>query len=170
MIELLPYIEFNGTRTLSDDVLKEVFATIKREGTLATVFCDGKVSSPEDFIFTMKNPNNIVAFILLDGQIKGFAWLNGCSDNYAFAHFCFFKEVWGKAEAMGKAVLDYWFKFPGVEGPLFDLILGLMPKFNQRAQKFVERLGFVRVGEIPKMAVRGTDRVPSVVSYLLRTQ
>ena len=69
---------------------------------------------------------------------------------------------------VGKAMLDYWFKFPGPDGPLFDVIIGMIPKFNEKAQAFIERLGFQRVGEIPKIARRGKDRVPSVVSYYLR--
>jgi hypothetical protein len=167
---LVPYVELNGSRTISDQELKHIFAQIKREGTLSTVFTDGKISTEEEFVDTVKEPTNHFVFILIDGKIRGFAWLNSCSDNHAFGHFCFLKEVWGATDEIGKEVLKYWFSFPGPDGPLFELILGLIPKFNQRAQKFIERLGFVRVGEIPSITRKGADRVPSILSYVLRTQ
>lgn len=169
MIELIPYVEINGARTVSDDVLEKIFYKIKEDGTLYTVFADRKVNAPRDFMATMKSSSNLVVFVVVDKKIQGFAWLNGCSDNHAFAHFCFFKESWGNStESMGKELLRYWMSFPGEKGYLFDVIIGMIPEFNTRAQKFIEKLGFVRVGTIPKMARNGDDRVSSIISYFQR--
>ena len=55
------------------------------------------------------------------------------------------------AHRAGKLVLDYWRAFVVGNRPLFDVILGIIPSANNRAVEFVQRIGFVKLGEIPKM-------------------
>lgn len=96
----------------------------------------------------------------------GFAWFNEVSDNHCTGHFCFFKETWGKsAFRLAEAVLRYWFAMPNSVGaPLFDVIIGRTPSENRLAVRFIRKLGFVVVGEIPKIA----NGEPLTVSYLER--
>lgn len=171
MIDLVPYVEVNGTRTVSDGLLRQTFEKIKEDGSHISVFSEGGVKTPDDFIKMMKSPQNLPVFVLVDKKISGLAWINGCVENRAFGHFCFFKEVWGtRSLEMGKAVLKYWFSFPGNDGPLFDIILGMTPGGNKKALGFITRLGFERVGEIPKMSRNAYtgDRDSIVLSYYMR--
>ncbi len=153
MIEIVPYVEVNGSRTVPDDLVKGFFRQMVADGTAHIVFYNGNVKTDQDFLDTMKSTDNFPSFILVDGKIGGLGWLNGVVGNYAFSHFCFLKHAWGKDTAeMGKAIINYWLSLPGVEGPFLDVLIGLIPDFNQHATTFAQKMGYVRIGVIPKMA------------------
>lgn len=112
--------------------------------TLYKVF-DGKIATPEEFLKFIKSEENLVIFFSVENIISGFAWLTSINKNFAFAHFCLFKEVWGEiAMDIGYKSIEYWKSFK-----LFKVILGLINKKNRLAINYIKRLGFVEVGEIP---------------------
>jgi len=48
--------------------------------------------------------------------------------------------------------VDYWFSWPGSDGTrLLDVLIGIMPGFNHRAHRYVEKLGWTHLGKIPNM-------------------
>lgn len=153
MIELIPYVKVNEEWTIPDHVMAAIFYQMKIDGTLNTVFYSGKMNSPEELVFMMQDSINLPVVVLVDGKISGLYWLNGVASNYAFGHFCAFKETWGKCtKEIAKKVMDYWFSFTDKDGFLLDVIIGMVPEFNERAIRYVEEFGFKRVGSIPKMA------------------
>lgn len=166
-IELIPYIEVNGIRTLTDDQVKAVYCQMAADGTLNTVFASGPIKSPAEFMSMMKSPTNLPVVLAISGRFAGIGWLNGLEDNHAMAHFCFYKEHWGRRSFdLGKKLLNYWMGFN-----LFDVLVGRIPSFNKRAIHFVERLGFRRVGEIPYLGkdLNG-DRVSMSILYYSRDE
>lgn len=168
---LVPFVEIDGIRTLSDSHLKQAYAKTVSDGTHTAVFSDGKVRSPDDFVSLMKDSRNLPVFIFDDSRMLGYAWINSICDNHAFAHFNFFKETWGaESKEMGKMLLEYWFSFPGTNGSLLDVIIGMIPKFNSRAINFTRKIGFERVGEIPNMLLNAYagKREPAVILYKVR--
>ena len=166
MIQLVPYVYVNGNWTAEDESIRDLFRTMVADGTINTVFYEGGMDSPEKLLALLKSPNNIPVIVMVDGVVGGLAWLNGVKNNFAFAHFCFFKNVWGKhSKEIGEELLRYWFSFPGKDGPLFDVLIGLIPAFNKHATRYTEDIGFVRLGEIPKMVRHKTSMV---VLYKLR--
>jgi len=165
---LVPYVELNGSRTISDDILISVFNQTKEDGIFDTVFYEGNINTEQDFISIMKSANNYPVFIFDEDKTPlGYAWLNGLGNNHAFAHFCYLKRSWGKhTQEFGSKLLKYWFSFPGEEGLLFDVILGNVPDFNKHAHKYIEKLGFKKVGEIPKMCInKSSNRKSSYYLY-----
>lgn len=125
---------------------------MKLDGTFQTVFYDGTVNSSEDFLKVLKATHNYPVFPLVNGSIGAVAWINDLRKNYATAHFCVFKEHWGaNSIAMGKAVLKYWFSFPKDNGFLFDVILGVTPIEYTPAIRFIKKIGFTLIGEVPKV-------------------
>lgn len=134
------------------------------------VFWDGSIADARSFIEFMKRPGNIVTLLFKGGRCAGYAWLTGLCSNYAFGHFCFLRSVWGpQADEAGRMYLDYWFSFPGNDGPLLDTILGMVPGFNKLAHQYVERIGFQRLGVIPGMLRnKQGDRDDAVIFYLRR--
>lgn len=136
------------------------------DGTLDVVFSSASICSEDDFLTVMKRPTNVPVVVFVNGQMSGIAWINGLEDNYACAHFCFFKEVWGTVSLdIGKKLLDYWMQFS------IDVLIGKIPASNQKAISFVKKLGFKYVGEIPYISknVDG-DRVPTVILYYSRDE
>lgn len=166
MIELIPYVKVNDEWTIPDHVMAAIYYQMQIDGTLKTVFYDGKMNSPEELVSMMQDSLNLPVIVLVDKKVSGIYWLNGVAGNYAFAHFCAFKETWGKCtKEIAERVLDYWFSFKGSDGYLFDVLLGMIPEFNERAIRYAEDVGFCRVGVIPKMA-RKKDSM--VVLYRMR--
>jgi len=146
-VRILPYIEVNGARTISDEDLKDIYNRMTHEGTLTTVFYGDRVNSELEFISFFKNPNNFIAVAFLDKEMCGFTWINSLNETYAFMHFCFFKEFWGeKMQGIGKTSFDY-FKSWG----RFKVFIGMIPDFNKRAIQFAKKMGYVELGTIPEM-------------------
>ncbi len=152
MINVLPYVELNGKWIVDDSVIASVFYKMVSDGTAETVFYEGEILSPEDFIRVLKSPGNLPCLVFVDEVIQGIAWLNELKGNHATAHFCVFKESWGQnSKDMGLAVLKYWFSFENNGKPLLDVILGVTPSEYRFALKFITDLGFKVVGEVPKV-------------------
>ena len=125
----------------------------------STVFVDGKVQTPEDFLRMMQAPANIPVFACHEGGPFGVAWLNGCSGRHAWGHFMFLKGGRGEiARRAGRLILSYWFSFGG-ERPIFDVILGMVPAWNVPAVNYAIDIGLTRLGEIPKIVPGGAGTV-----------
>lgn len=165
-IILLPYVNSDGW-TVADEHLCELWAQMKREGTLSSVFTLGEVYDSRSFIAYLRHPLNLPV-LAVDEAIQGVAWMNRLEDNHGFAHFWFSKEIWGpRVLEVGREILRYWFTWRNEDGtPMLDVILGKTPATNRRAIKFIQRLGFTILGEIPKI-YHGQD---AVISYLTRDQ
>jgi len=164
---LIPYVVLDGQMTVSDEQVKAVYRQLVDDGTINVVFYDEVMKSEDDFLTFMKNKDNIVVFPVRDKKLMGVAWLNNLTKNQAFAHFALFKEAALKkyTEEIGKEILDYWMNMPGNDGPLLDVLMGLIPEFNQKALYYIERLGFKRVGRIPKIVLRKGGKEAAILSY-----
>ena len=161
---LIPYAEVNGARSISDELIIDLFMELYDDGVITSVFSD-ELRDAQGFIRFLKDPANLPVFIVVDGEITGVAWLNGIYRNHALSHFVYVKRCWGKRSIdMGFRVIDYWFSFPGERGPLLDVLIGNIPARNRLAIKYIQKLGFVEIGEIPHMAEHGAMSV----SYRVR--
>lgn len=167
-IILIPYSEVNGARTIPDEEIYQAFEIMKNERTLDIVHYDQKIETPEDFIDLVKRPGNLFSFFYDEKEMLGMGWVNGVSKTHAFAHFCTFKKSWGdRSVLMGKMALDYWMSFDDGE-PLFNVIIGMIPSFNKRAIQYIQKLGFVTLGDIPKMANVDGNKEPMTINYYVR--
>jgi len=168
-VKLAPYTQIDGEWTAPDEFLEAVFQRMKDQGLLKTMFWEGNITEAKHFISLMQSPNNHPVFFFHNQNCVGFAWLSSVASNYAFVHFCLFKDVWGRAVEVGLNAVDYWFSWPGDDGPLLDVLIGIMPGFNKRAHKYVEKLGWTRLGQIPGMFKdKDRNRENAVVYYKTR--
>lgn len=165
-VALIPYALISGGWNLPDSFLADVFEKMQAEGVLERVFYDGSVTTPEAFVKYMQSPANVSIFFVRDGEPLSFGWLNGIREGRAFAHFCTLKAGRGVTIDMGRIALGYWFS-------TFDflaVILGMIAANNKLALRFVRRIGFTAVGEIPRLiydAYSG-QRVAGVLTYCER--
>ncbi len=153
-IILIPYVEVNGSRLIPDDMIEKSWARALEQGLSLRVFGANK-PFPE-ILGMLKSRGNLPVFLFERGRPEpiGWAWLNGLSQRYAFAHFLFLRESWGKHTMdMGRALVRYWFALG--DPPLLDVLIGNIPSSNKSAIGFVKRLGWSVVGEIPHMAYDG---------------
>ncbi len=168
-IKLVPYVQLDGTWILSDAFMQSVFDKIVAQGLLKTTFWEGGIDSADQFIDMAKSHINHMVLFFEGKECVGLAWLSGVTTNYAFGHFCLFREMWGRSVKIGKTCVDYWFSWPGEGGPLLDVIVGIMPGFNTRAHNYIKSLGFTRLGVIPGMfRDKDRNREDAVIYYLSR--
>jgi hypothetical protein len=169
-LRLIPYVEINGTRTLPDSFIEDVFAEMIVEGLVSSVFSMTLVKDGGDFLKMMKNPNNVPVFVLSGNRCIGFAWLNNVGVTNAFGHFCYLPNPDFTAVEFGQKDMDYWWSLKGTKDYALDVLLGSVPAFNQRAVAFVQKFGFVKLGEIPNLFVNPMtgEKWAAVILYCLR--
>lgn len=152
VISVLPYVEIEGQRTVSDEFVREIWRNMLKDRSAHIVFQAKEVKSEEEMIRYLKDPMNMVVFVFVDSQPAGVAWMNGIRNNYGNGHFCFLSKSWGLyTEKMAKEVLDYWFSLALNGKPIFEVIIGKIPDWNRKAISFIKKLGFVELGVIPKI-------------------
>lgn len=169
-ISLVPYVCLDGRWTVSDSVLDELFHGMEDDSTLDRVFYEGHVQTTQQLKELLQNPTAIPVIIGIGDRPVGFAWLNGQSGHTAFAHFCFLKRVWGRESLeAGNLLLKYWMSLSDEEGGIFDVLIGVIPKFNSVAIEFAQRVGFQMLGVIPGMGRRPSgERLSSAILYYAR--
>lgn len=165
-ITLVPYVSINGQRTLKDDFIKSAFDKTRLQSLDTIVFSRGAVQNRDEFFDFLNEEGNLPVFIFLGDDCVGYAWLNGIVDNYAFGHFCFFREIWGiYTDQVGVELLNYWASFKDSDGRLLDVIIGIISKRNKNAVKFIERIGFTILGEIPKIMHIDDSKESAILGY-----
>lgn len=166
-IVLLPYVQLpDGHMSVPDEYLFVLYHRLVQEGTLQVVFASGEVRQARDLILLYNNPTVFPVFVFLNDDIAGICWLNNLSGQSGLAHFCLLKPTWGRTtQAIGERVMAYWWglKAPG-EAPLLRVLIGLIPAANAKAQRFIERLGWNRLGRIPYL-ISGAD---AMINYIVR--
>jgi len=161
--QLIPYTQVDGEWTLPANFVAAAYLQMLSEENVDTVFSDGTVLSELEFIELCQRKSNVVVFVLRDREFLGVAWLNGFAADRAFGHFCFASEATRSQStlAMGKAIVnDYWLSFPTL-----NFVLGIVPSFNKRAIRFVEKIGFTKVGAIPNLMEGPNGRSAAVIFY-----
>lgn len=147
---------------MPDGFLLQFAVRLAEENVFQQVFYNGHLKSPGEFLEFMKRPANLPVFFFDGTEPLGVAWLNGLDGVLAFGHFAAMKNARGSTLELGEMVLRYWMSWG-----LFNTILGVIPAWNVLAVRFIQRLGFKVLGEIPEVlydAYRG-EHVNAVVSY-----
>lgn len=151
---LVPYAEVDGAWTLPDQMVADTWQRMDDENAREILF-NGAEVAPGAFLPFAKDPSRLLVFYFRPGgaQPVGVGWLNGIHRNYATAHFFILREAWGRdAFNIGMASTRYWLSMDTGDGPLFDVLIGNIASSNKRAVRFVQRLGWTVLGEIPHMA------------------
>lgn len=148
---LLPYVKETNGWNIDDEIIKRLWDKLVEDKLHTFVFYDADIINRDDFLKFMQSNNNLPVVTFADDKVAGFAWLNGINTSFAFAHFAFYKSAWGKyTDEIGEELFTYWFSLKNEMGDrIFDTLLGLVPEFNERAIKFVKRVGCVEIGSIP---------------------
>ena len=79
-LNILPYTQQDGIRTVRDSGIKSLFDRTEREGLLPVVFYGGGVKSADEFLKKMQNS---ILWILRDGDKHiGYVWLDHFEGKY----------------------------------------------------------------------------------------
>lgn len=160
---LVPYVELEGRRTLTDSQVIAGFDGLVSDGLVETVFPSGEITEPDDFLTFARSPGVLMTFIYAREQLAGFSWLSHLQRNWALGNFALYRSVWGpKSTEIGKTMLNLWFHMEHQGRLCWQTIGGITPSENRRAIAYIRRLGFTIIGEIPV----GTERL--TISHLTR--
>jgi len=161
---VIPVMRTDEGYTISDQTLSYIWDKMVEEKKNETVFYNGAVANLGDFIAYMRRDDvfPVVVYDRDESKFNGIAWLNNLNEGTAQGHFCLLKG--GNNIVKGHEVLAYWKQFPT---DVTGVIIGIVPAFNKAAVKFIGKLGFTTVGEIPNYCntVYMADRTPGVVMY-----
>jgi len=169
-IKLLPYIAIDGIPTFPDSEIVDLYKRMAADGTAATVFSDGEITSGEDFLNATKHRENRLYVAFMDGEKSGVAWLNRFEARFARMHWCLFSNQWGKNSVeIGKEVIHTIINMKDGEGNyLYDMMLGIVPSNNKMAVRYCEKCGGVIQGSLPYAALKDGKSISGVIVYYTR--
>jgi hypothetical protein len=151
-MRVIPYVEVNGVRSMSDDYLMGMFRLMQKEGTAKRVFHNGGVQSEQQFIKWMKEPG-FFSMVIVDDESSPLllSWVNGIEENRGWYNFCVFKKAWGNISIeVGKASVEYWLSMRDSKGnPVFHVLMGATPTNNRLAIQYIKKCGAQPIGVIP---------------------
>jgi hypothetical protein len=147
---LLPYTTVDGMPTFADSFVRNLFNRMVEDDTAKSVFFDGSVKDPDEFLNIMKFGNNALWIVSVDEEISGVVWLNNFEQKRASFHFCFFSNVWGKdTVSIGKKCVLTLLELKSNGEYDFDLLTGLVPLRNEKAIKWCQEMNFEIIGRLP---------------------
>ena len=153
IISIVPYMEKDGVRTLSDSTMASLFERMEQDRLVRWAFFDGSVINATGFIQRMKY-RNWLFLVKENDEVMAIFWLNHCAMRSCWLHFAGFKDSWGGwIRQAGRFVLRWLLSAPSpADGhPIFDSILGVIPRTNKMACRFASDVGMQRVGVAPKL-------------------
>jgi hypothetical protein len=172
-MRIVPYVEINGSRTLSDDYMRGLYRRMVEENTAKIISPSGKVKDEGGFVDWAKNPKNAI-MLIVDGETPlMLSWVTGIEDHRGWFSFCGFKSGWGrkKSIALGQACRDYWLNMQDSNGRhVFDVLVGITPAANRLALIWAKMCGAQTIGTIPCFGTNHYTgkRYDVAISYITR--
>lgn len=141
----------------TDELVFAMYTRMVESRADRSVFYDGSCKSLSDFSNIMLAPDVHSWALFFEGELAGICWLNGLCGKSAHGHFCMFDNVYGRAAdgvsksvILGRFVTSSWLRHTDENGRhLLDVVIGITPKRNKLAVKWVQRCGAVRRCDIP---------------------
>ena len=173
-MQIIPYIEIDGTWTFTDTEIKSYFYYMQQEKTAKKVFHGGAVKDSSQFLTYLKSPaNHTIIIINEERQPIMLAWLNGVEDKRAWFSFNVFKNFWGKKSIEAICLArDYWMNMQDNRGQfIFNVLMGVTPSNNRLALRMMKLCGATSLEEIPDFMTNfwTGERVGGIFSYFGRT-
>lgn len=157
--EVYPLVKMESGWSIPDEVLLGVWQKIIEEDKLESLFYDGTIKTPFEWMEFIKRPGTYPILIVKNNQVVHVSWLKDIFDVGAWAHHVSIGRYQRGAWEAGR---DHWRKYY----PNIKLLLGLTPETNEKAIKFLQKIcKFTVVGKIPLMCQVNGDRVGAIISY-----
>ena len=147
----MEYLDWQKQPEVCAFILSQAFARMEKDGTVATTFYDGSVSSASGFVADLCRPGSLPYLLFWEGKPVGVVWCNSVEGRAVRGHFVMFKSVWGRKRTVpiGRGIFETLMSFRDADGYLFDVLLGLTPKSNPFSWRLALQCGARMVGVIP---------------------
>lgn len=145
---MLPYVKVNGAWSLPDEIVRQCFRLMQRDGSDKVCFMDG-IDTPEKFLQEMQN-HSFLYVMAWGAGIAGCCWLNNAQAQSAMIHFCVFSELWGNRDIIDgcKWALQMILWNKDESGNfVFDALFGLVPETNEYAVRFSRKIASREIGK-----------------------
>ncbi len=160
--EVYPLVRIEGNWTIPDEVLLGVWVQIVEEGKDKTLFYDGSVTTPFEWMEFIKRPGTYPILIADKEQkrVVHIFWLKDVFDAGAWVHHCslgrYCYGAWGAAR-------DYW----KTHCASLKLLLGITPENNEKTLKLAQKIWkFTVLGKIPQMCLMADgNRIAGFIGY-----
>jgi hypothetical protein len=171
-MKIIQYGYYDGIPTLRDSEVMDLYRRMLRDKTADTVFYDGSIRNPKDFLLFIKSCCTMIVAMSDEGEPLGMGWLNNRHMRSVDGHFCLFCDAWGSNSVeIGKSMVEYAVNLKQDGEQIFDVIIGTIPKWNKAAIMFAEKCGAVIVGDIPCAVYdfeSGVSKSATIVYYQRR--
>lgn len=159
----MPYAHYDGIPTLRDSDIVALWERMREDGTTDIVFYDGIIDDQYKFLAYMKSSRVQLFIGKIEGKTMGFGWLSHIEAKMARIHFCVFKRFWGA----GVHSIVNRFASDILRQTGLDIIMGIIPSWNVKATKYVEKCGYTILGEMPFGCVdkHGNSHPATIVYY-----
>lgn len=146
---------------------------MKTQGLVSLYFPGQENTGFANFVKLFSGGENILLVVVcneegLPAKAMGFATWNPMqfmNSNAAVAGFVFFKEFWDHihSDEAARRIMDFWFNTAGL-----DVVLGIIAEKNTLAKRFVSRLGWVHVGEVPQLHAYQGKQCDASIWYMTK--
>lgn len=137
------------TGCLNEQEFRTIWQTLCIEGKKDIVFYDGQITSEDEFIQFMQDDMNYVYVAYEGANPLALVWVNNFLGRCGMIHFTMFYNSKGREECIGLYLLNFLLFSKCGDEFCFDALYGLTPRVYRHALRFIEKLGFRLVAEMP---------------------
>lgn len=169
---LVPYVVDDGVPSLTDSEIADCFVRMRRDKTDRMVFYDGSITGKDAFVWFAKEPSRVFYVGMIQDDKACCCWLDEITGCSARLHFCVFSDYWGIADELAAKTVEFLFSLESSDdAPLFYVLWGMVPRANDHAVSFAERIGARIAGAIPDAAwLAGPQRRADAMLFYLHRE
>lgn len=139
----------NFADCLTELELANIWKCLCKEGKKDIVFYDGEIATCDDFVQFMQDDTNYVYAAYERGELLALVWLNNFMGRCAMIHFTMFYNSKGREQGIALYLLNFLLFSKDGADFCFEALFGLTPRVYRHALRFIEKLGFRLVTEMP---------------------
>lgn len=164
---------------IPDTIVVDYWQRLHKKGLLKDRLCDIENPTPLHVLEIMQSPLGQTMFLVWDRQHREFRAefaLTNFTGKSAMVHFSMHPEnppqqSMHYARAVTDEVLNVWHERENPSVPYLYSLYGLTPVTNRAACAFVQRVGFRKIGTLPKgQRVNGTEFVDAMITIKARKE
>jgi hypothetical protein len=139
--QILPYVEFDGVRTIRDTTLYEYYEELEKQGAINSAFY-GSIKNKYEFISFLKSPMIKVYVVYYMGKPAIISWLTNPIYRIVQCHILSFRVGRKVKTEAARRLLSLWLKS-------MKTVTALVPEKYRLVSKLVETVGMGEMGLIP---------------------
>ena len=134
---------------LTEQEFRAIWNLMCKDGREKIVFYDGQIANFPEFLEFMQDDSNYVYAVERGGEFVCLAWVNNFLGRCGMIHFTMFHNSDGEEFPICLKLLRFLLYAKSDGNFCFDALYGLTPKVYRHVLRFIEKLGFRLVADMP---------------------